>query len=173
MSIALSDPHQQPPSSHTYAELSHAIQRFASGLQALGLARGNMVALFSENSSRWLVADQGVMLCGAADAVRGTSSTPEELGYIMEHSMSSVLIAQDAATLDRLLPQLAASLTQSPLRLVVVLWGQPSNAARTGLTSLQLLSYDEVMQVGQCAKGPARRALAWSDAVVWHLAWCM
>lgn len=28
------------------------------------------VCLFSEDSSRWLVADQGIMACGAADAVR-------------------------------------------------------------------------------------------------------
>jgi hypothetical protein len=37
------------------------------------------VALFSENSSRWLVADQAVMTVGAADAVRGASS-PAQVG---------------------------------------------------------------------------------------------
>lgn len=47
------------------------------------------VALFSENSSRWLVADQAIMLCGAADAVRGASSPPHELAYIMRQSDSS------------------------------------------------------------------------------------
>jgi hypothetical protein len=31
---------------------------------------GMQVSLFSENSSRWLVADQAIMLNGAADAVR-------------------------------------------------------------------------------------------------------
>ena len=47
------------------------------------------VSLFSENSSRWLVADQAIMLCGAADAVRGASSPPDELAYIMRQSDSS------------------------------------------------------------------------------------
>ena len=47
------------------------------------------VSLFSENSSRWLVADQAIMLCGAADAVRGASSPPAELAYIMRQSDSS------------------------------------------------------------------------------------
>lgn len=47
------------------------------------------VSLFSENSSRWLVADQAIMLCGAADAVRGASSPPNELAYIMRQSDSS------------------------------------------------------------------------------------
>ena len=42
---------------------------FGAGLAAMGLRRGDKVSLFSENSSRWLIADQGVMLNGAADAV--------------------------------------------------------------------------------------------------------
>lgn len=47
------------------------------------------VSLFSENSSRWLIADQAIMLCGAADAVRGASSPPHELAYIVGQSDSS------------------------------------------------------------------------------------
>ena len=49
------------------------------------------VSLFSENSSRWLVADQGTMLCGAADAVRGASSPAEELAFITRQSDSAGL----------------------------------------------------------------------------------
>ena len=47
------------------------MQAFAAGLQSLGLRAGDRVSLFSENSSRWLVADQGIMFNGAADAVSG------------------------------------------------------------------------------------------------------
>ena len=43
------------------------------------------VALFSENSSRWLVADQAVMTVGAADAVRGASS-PAQVGPWSQHA---------------------------------------------------------------------------------------
>ena len=64
------------------------------------------VALFSENSSRWLVADQAVMTVGAADAVRGASSPAEEMAYIVKHSQSCGIIAQDSATLERLAPAL-------------------------------------------------------------------
>ena len=46
------------------------MRSFGAGLAAMGLRRGDKVSLFSDNSSRWLVADQGVMLNGAADAVR-------------------------------------------------------------------------------------------------------
>ena len=43
---------------------------FAAGLRSLGVQAGDRVSLFSENSSRWLVADQGIMFNGATDAVR-------------------------------------------------------------------------------------------------------
>jgi long-chain acyl-CoA synthetase len=43
---------------------------FAAGLRSLGLRAGERVSLFSENSSRWLIADQGIMFNGASDAVR-------------------------------------------------------------------------------------------------------
>lgn len=56
---------------------------FAAGLAAMGLRRGDKVSLFSENSSRWLVADQGIMLNGAADAVR-----PEPARHVPAHLRS-------------------------------------------------------------------------------------
>ena len=52
------------------------------------------VALFSENGTRWLLADQAVMLNGAADAVRGASGPASELAYILRHSGSTTLITQ-------------------------------------------------------------------------------
>ena len=71
------------------------------------------VALFSENSSRWLVADQAVMTVGAADAVRGASSPAEEMAYIVRHSQSCGIIAQDSATLERLAPALGGGAPSS------------------------------------------------------------
>ena len=52
------------------------------------------VSLFSENGTRWLLADQAVMLNGAADAVRGASGPASELAYILRHSGSTTLLTQ-------------------------------------------------------------------------------
>lgn len=43
---------------------------------------GDKVSLFSENSGRWLVADQAVMKCGAADAVRGPAASAAAQGTL-------------------------------------------------------------------------------------------
>ena len=43
----------------------------------------------------------------AADAVRGSTSPPDELAYILRHSGAVALICQDAQALEKLLPALA------------------------------------------------------------------
>lgn len=104
--VALHDPHAQPPLKLTYRELAEAIQQFAGGLQELGVQVGDRLALFSDNSPRWFVADQGSMTIGAVDAVRSAQADPDELLYIFEHSGSTGLIVQDLATLEKLRPKL-------------------------------------------------------------------
>ena len=48
------------------------------------------------------------MVVGAADAVRGAASPPEEMAYILSHSRSVGVIAQDTQTLERVLPFLSS-----------------------------------------------------------------
>ena len=104
--IALDSPHSQPKISLTYQELYQHIQKFASGLQALGVKSGSKVALFADNSPRWFIADQGIMTAGAANAVRSSSAERQELLYILEDSDSSSLVVEDLKTLAKLRPEL-------------------------------------------------------------------
>ena len=45
--------------------------------------------------------------CAAADAVRGSTSPPDELAYILRHSGAVAVICQDSQALEKLLPALA------------------------------------------------------------------
>ena len=158
-SLALLDPHASPPTQYTFNELNDEIFTFASGLAELGLSINDKVSLFSENSARWLVADQAVQACGAADAVRGISSPIEELKYIMEHSQSSALIVQDVATYEKLLPVLLSSANLSAsIRFVVLLWGDPppsspssSPSSSSSSPMIDVLSFSQVLHKGRAA----------------------
>jgi len=103
---ALHDPHSKPPCQYSYRQLQAAIEEFARGLQALGLKPGDKIAQFSDNSPRWLIADQGVMLAGAANAVRSAQADRQELLYIYRDSESVALIVQDWATVQKLRPEI-------------------------------------------------------------------
>ena len=105
--LTLDDPHGQPAARLTYTELGQAIRTFAQGLQTLGVGVGTHVALFADNSHRWLIADQGIMTAGAMDAVRSGAAETEELRYIAEHSQSTVIVLENLALLRRLEGRLA------------------------------------------------------------------
>ncbi|EAQ76087.1 MULTISPECIES: AMP-binding protein [unclassified Synechococcus] len=116
--IALDAPHAHPPEQLSYRELDDRIQRASAAFASLGLGEGEVVALFAENSPRWLVADQGIMRCGAADAVRGSGAPLEELRYILDDSGAVGLVVESAALLERLAQEPGAL---GGLRFVVVL----------------------------------------------------
>ena len=106
--VALHDPHSQPEIKLTYTDLYQQIQQFAAGLQALGIEPNPgepippRVALFADNSPRWLIADQGIIMAGAANAVRGATADAEELLDILQDSGSSALLVENLALLRKL-----------------------------------------------------------------------
>jgi long-chain acyl-CoA synthetase len=118
---ALEAPHLNPPVTLSFRQLRQGIETAASGFASLGVGSGDVVALFAENGPRWLLADQGLMRAGAADAVRGSAAPVEELRYILSDSGAIALVVESAALLERLAldgPQ------RGRLRFVVVLEGE-------------------------------------------------
>ena len=80
--VALSDPHSKPNVNLTYKEVEKNIKQFANSLQFLNINSGGKIALFADNSPRWLIADQGIIYNGSADAVRSSQANKKELLYI-------------------------------------------------------------------------------------------
>lgn len=104
--LALHDPHSKPILKLTYGELHQKIRDFGQGLQALGIKAGDKISLFADNSPRWLITDQSIIIIGAVDAVRSGQAEINELLYILENSDSVALIVQDLATLEKFQPEL-------------------------------------------------------------------
>lgn len=125
----------------TYRELVGNMREFSAGLQRLGLRPGDTVALFAENSARWLVADQGIMRAGAAAAVRGVDAPAQELLYIYQHSESKALFVEDMATLTKLM---ANGFDLSAGQFVVVLHGEAGNVPGRA----PILTFEEVLAKG-------------------------
>ncbi|MEG5170875.1 long-chain fatty acid--CoA ligase [Microcoleus sp. B3-D7] len=144
--VALHDPHSQPEIKLTYTELYQQIQQFAAGLQALGIepnpeeAVPPRVALFADNSPRWLIADQGIMMAGAANVVRGATADPQELLYIIQDSGSTALVVEDLA----LLTKLQHRLPDLPIQLIVLLSDEEPETSQT----LSTVKFSQVMTTG-------------------------
>src|SRR4028118_560976 len=144
--VALHDPHSQPEIKLTYTDLYQQIQQFAAGLQALGIEANpeepvpNRVALFADNSPRWLIADQGIMMAGAANVVRGATADPAELLYIIQDSGSTALVVENLA----LLRKLQHRLPDLPIQLIVLLSDEEPETSET----LNTVKFSQVMTTG-------------------------
>ncbi len=149
--IAVEAPHARPPQSLSYRQLRQGIEQAAAAFAALGVSEGDVVALFAENGPRWLLADQGLMRAGAADAVRGSSAPMEELRYILCDCGAVGLVVESVALLQRLaLP--ADSLAR--LRFVVLLEGSAEQAAAASAAGVPCLSWQELLERGLLAPLP-------------------
>lgn len=138
--IALKDPHSKPEVALTYTELKEQIQQFAAALQALGVQPGARVALFSDNSPRWFITDQGIITAGAVDVVRSSQAEREELLFILADSGSSALVVEDRKTLKKLRERLDTSIIQ----LIVLLSDENPEADET----IKVLNFTQLMTGG-------------------------
>ena len=142
--IALEAPHAATPEQVSYRQLYQRIEQAAAAFAGLGVAAGDVVALFAENSPRWLQADQGLMRAGGADAVRGSAAPVEELRYILEDSSAVGLVVESAGLLEALALDEGRS---ARLRFVVVLEGEPGD----GPTPVPCLSWGDLLERGAAA----------------------
>ncbi|MEQ8469308.1 AMP-dependent synthetase/ligase [Coleofasciculus sp. E1-EBD-02] len=139
--VALHNPYAKPEVKLTFAQMWQHIQQFAAGLQALGVSAGDRVALFSENSSRWFVADQGIMTTGAVDVVRSSQAEQEELLYILKDSEATALVVENQDTLTKL----DQHLHDLPIQLVILLSDQEPDTE----SELNILNFPQVLEQGK------------------------
>lgn len=77
----------------TYGEFAHRVYRLASALRAEGVKKGDRVALFGPNSHEILEAHMAVPQIGAVLVPINIRLSPGEVGYILDHSGATALIA--------------------------------------------------------------------------------
>lgn len=86
----------------SWSELLAEVDRFAAGLLAQGVSRGDHVGLVSENRAEWLVSDLAIMSLGAVDVPRGNDTTPQELTFILGHADVQTVIVENGNQLNKL-----------------------------------------------------------------------
>ena len=78
----------------TYAELQNESLRLARALQDAGLARGDRVALYLDNTAQCATAIFGVLLAGGVFTVVNPQAKVDKLAYILNDSEASFLVAE-------------------------------------------------------------------------------
>lgn len=74
----------------------------ASGLQSLGIERGDRVCLLSHNQPNWVMGDLGILACGAVSVPAYPNSIPRQLGYLLQHAEAKVILVADGVQLRKI-----------------------------------------------------------------------
>ncbi len=125
----------------TWKEYGNRVQKAAAGLLALGLSPGDRVAILGENRPEWLICHLAVMSIGCVTCGVYSTSAPEQVAYVVGHSESKLLFADNEEQVDKVLQVLP----KLNLKRVVVwdpkgLWG---------FSHPDILFFDEFMEEGE------------------------
>src|SRR5437660_3900003 len=84
-------------------EFAAKVSGVVQGLRSGGLARGDRVAILSENRHEWPVADFACMLLGAVVVPIYTTLTPEQTLYILSDSGARAIFVSSQKHLEKVL----------------------------------------------------------------------
>ena len=77
----------------------------AAGLVKLGAGKGDTVCILGFNCYEWVVLDLAAIMIGAIPAGIYTTSSPEEVAYILNHSESTTLLLESKEQWDKVAEQ--------------------------------------------------------------------
>jgi len=84
-------------------EFKNQTELFALGLAALGVSRGDKVAIISENRPEWVYSDMGILGIGAIDVPLYPSLTDASVEFILHNSESKCVIVSNKFQLNKIL----------------------------------------------------------------------
>ncbi len=135
----------------SWAEVERRVRHLAAGLAALGIRRGDRVALVAENRPEWAIADLAIMAAGAITVPAYTTFTTEDYRHVFANSGAKALILSTNALAQRVLP---ASDQLSYLETIVALEPLKMQA------SADVYLWDDVMAKGAVARDPVDEMVA-------------
>ncbi len=140
----------------SYKELYGDMLDFASGLQSLGIKRGEHVGLISDNRREWLIADLAVLSLGSADVPRGCDSMEKEISFILSTTDCRLACIENRHQLTKIMN----NRDSMPLLETLIMFNEPAaeDFAAAEAKKLVLLSFWKVMADGialRASKGDA------------------
>jgi long-chain acyl-CoA synthetase len=79
----------------TWAQVAERAKAIAAGLHSLGIEPEDRVAILSNTSLDWVLADLGIVCAGGATTTVYPTTEPEDAAYIISDSGSKVLMAEN------------------------------------------------------------------------------
>jgi len=126
----------------TWAGYLDNVRSFALGLTALGLRRGDKVAMIGDNRPEGLFAEMAALCAGGVAVWLFQDALIDEVQYIVDHSDARFLVAEGQEEVDKAL----AIKARCP-RLERIIWDDPKGMR--GYQDPALIRFSEVQRLGR------------------------
>jgi long-chain acyl-CoA synthetase len=118
--LALRQPGKAGVQTWTWKQYLEAAEKIAAGLHALGIGRGDHVAICSETRAEFYLADQGILMNGSVAAALYPSYPAPELLRTIALAEAKTLFVED--------PKMFAALQEAPVAHFILLTGEAEGA---------------------------------------------
>ena len=89
--------------SFTWADYGNKAREIGMGLLALGLRRGDVCSIVSDNNKEWLFTDMGILCSGGVTSGVYTTDSSKQLEYLITDSKTRFLFVENEEQLDKYL----------------------------------------------------------------------
>ncbi len=135
--------------SFTYGDVNETIERIGFGFHALGLKKGDKVAILSENRPEWSMTDWACAHFGMVSVPVYQTSIPKQIEYILNHSEAKLVIASSKEQADKVI---SIKSTLKSIKHMVLL-------DKTDLDDKWILDWDDLLKKGDLAKVESKTSL--------------
>ncbi len=87
----------------SYAELGESADAFSKGLSALGVQKGDRVAILSDNRPEWAISDFGILKAGAVNVPMFSTLTAAQVAYILNDSGAKIICVSTKDQLEKVI----------------------------------------------------------------------
>lgn len=130
----------------TYIELQQRIRSLAASLKRIGVKRGDIIAIISDNRAEWLVSDMAILALGAIDTPRGRDAMDYEIEYILKETDAELAFVENYEMAKRI----ASMCGSLPLlkRLVIIDERKMGPLEELEASGLEVLFYNKLLEEG-------------------------
>ena len=126
----------------TYEEYWQQAQWIGSALKYFGVDTQDSVAIQSENRPEWFIADVAIQAIGAVSVGLYPTNPPSEVEYLIGHSESKILFAEDQEQVDK-----ALEVIEDLPDLKKIIYFEPRGL--TNYESPLLMTWEEFLEIGK------------------------
>jgi long-chain acyl-CoA synthetase len=130
----------------TWGDAAAQVEAIARGLRALGLVRGDRVALVSENRPEWMIADLAIISAGCITVPAYTTHQVEDHRYLLGNSGARAVIVSTVALARRVIP--AADQVDDVEHVVTL-----ETLAKGQASNTEILNLDQLIACGNAIGG--------------------